>query len=109
MGRHSLRRDLRAGAPRSRFAAGSNGARNATDRMAVALRLLRPREERRALKKILIPAAALLAAGAAWLYLRKPEIPSVVFAKVMRESLVSTLPTNGKVEPLVWEAVRSEA
>ena len=61
------------------------------------------------MKKILSPAAALLATGAAWFYLRKPEIPTVPFAKVMRESLISTLPTNGKVEPLVWEAVRAEA
>jgi HlyD family secretion protein len=59
------------------------------------------------LKKFLI-LGVLLAGGAAWFYGRKPDIPAVPFAKVMRETLISTLPTNGKVEPFVWEAVRAE-
>src|SRR5207253_1294309 len=36
-------------------------------------------------------------------------IPVVPFAKVAHGTLVSTLPTNGKVEPFVWETVRAEA
>src|SRR5437867_1366039 len=76
--------------------------------MAVAVRLLRRWRERRVLKKLVIPAAILLIAGTAWFYGRKPEIPAVPFAKVTRETLVSTLPTNGKIEPLEWAPVRAE-
>jgi HlyD family secretion protein len=61
------------------------------------------------LKKALIPIALVILAGAAWQYGRRPDIPSVPFAKVVRETLVSTLPTNGKVEPSAWESVRAEA
>jgi HlyD family secretion protein len=32
----------------------------------------------------------------------------VTFVRVKRETLVSTLPTNGKAEPFQWEAVRSQ-
>src|SRR5262249_36202231 len=64
--------------------------------------------EQRALKTVLIPLGVVLIAGAAWIYGRKPDIPAVPFAKVTRETLVSVLPTNGKVEPVVWEAVRAE-
>jgi HlyD family secretion protein len=60
------------------------------------------------LKKVLIPLGVVLIAGAAWIYGRKPDIPAVPFAKVTRETLVSVLPTNGKVEPFVWESVRAE-
>jgi len=45
----------------------------------------------------------------AWGILRKNEPPKVGFAKVKRQTLVSTLPTNGKVEPFEWQAVRAEA
>jgi len=38
--------------------------------------------------------------------LRRPSAPTVSFARTHRETLVSTLPTNGKVEPLEWQAVR---
>jgi HlyD family secretion protein len=48
-------------------------------------------------------------AAAAWFYGRKPDLPVVPFAKVMRETLVSTLPANGKVEPIEWSAVRAES
>jgi HlyD family secretion protein len=60
------------------------------------------------LKKILIPVAILAIAAGVWSYGRKPEIPAVPFAKALRQNLVSTLPTNGKVEPLDWSAVRAE-
>jgi HlyD family secretion protein len=59
------------------------------------------------LKKLLL---VVLLAGLAglgwWIYQRKTDAPDVPFAKVKRETLISTLPTNGKVEPLEWEAVR---
>src|SRR5207247_9736400 len=43
-----------------------------------------------------------------WGVLHKSEPPKVGFARVKRQTLVSNLPTNGKVEPLVWQAVRTE-
>jgi HlyD family secretion protein len=53
----------------------------------------------------------LLAGGAGvivWGVLRKSEPPKVSFARVKRETLISTLPTNGKAEPFQWEAARAE-
>jgi HlyD family secretion protein len=61
------------------------------------------------LKKLLL--LALLAAIAAiivWGVLRKGDPPKVSFARVKRQTLVSTLPTNGKAEPSLWQAVRAE-
>ena len=40
--------------------------------------------------------------------LRKNDPPKVSFVRVKRQTLVSTLPTNGKVEPSEWQAVRAE-
>jgi len=60
------------------------------------------------LKKVLIPLGLLLIASAGWFYGRKPDVPTVPFAKVTRETLVSMLPTNGKVEPFAWEAARAD-
>lgn len=61
------------------------------------------------MKKLLL---LLLLAGVAavivWGVLRKGEPPKVSFARVKRQTLVSTLPTNGKAEPSVWQAVRAE-
>lgn len=51
-----------------------------------------------------------LAAGAlgAWLTLRKSTPPETPFAKVTRETIVSTLNPNGTVEPLEYAIVRAE-
>jgi HlyD family secretion protein len=49
-----------------------------------------------------------LAAVGWWAFHRNNDAPQVSFAKVVRETLVSTLPTNGKVEPILWQAVRVE-
>jgi HlyD family secretion protein len=61
------------------------------------------------LKKLLL---FLLLAGVTavlvWGILRKGEPPKVGFARVKRQTLVSTLPTNGKVEPFAWQPVRAE-
>lgn len=59
---------------------------------------------KKSLLLLLIPVVAL----GWWAYHRRNEPPQVPFAKVIRETLVSTLPTNGKVEPIRWESVRVE-
>jgi HlyD family secretion protein len=48
------------------------------------------------------------AAAIAWFAMRKPSPQEVNFTKATRETLVSTLNTNGKVEPIEWMPVRSE-
>ena len=53
---------------------------------------------------ILVPVAIL----AAWLISRSGDAPQISFARVLRETLISTLNTNGKVEPIEWSAIRSE-
>jgi HlyD family secretion protein len=58
-------------------------------------------------------AAAVLGAIAlfgviAWVAVRGNQPPQIPFARVIRETLVSTLTTNGKVEPFEYAAVRSE-
>jgi len=60
-------------------------------------------------KKAVWALLLLAVAGAiVWGVLRKSDLPRVNFAKAKRERLVSTLPTNGKVEPVQWQAVRAE-
>src|SRR5512134_2556573 len=59
---------------------------------------------KRLLLVLLVPALAVLW----WVYRRSSAAPEVPFAKVKRETLVSTLVTNGKVEPLEWVEVRAE-
>ena len=60
------------------------------------------------MKKLLWLLPIPLAALGWWAYHRNNDAPQVPFAKVVRETLVSTLPTNGKVEPIEWQAVRVE-
>jgi HlyD family secretion protein len=60
-------------------------------------------------KKLLWAVVLLGIAGAiVWGVLRKNEPPRVNFAKAKRQTLVSTLPTNGKAEPVEWQAARAE-
>jgi multidrug efflux pump subunit AcrA (membrane-fusion protein) len=61
------------------------------------------------LKRFAILFGVAAIAAAAWFYSRKPDLPVVPFAKVVRETLVSTLPANGKVEPIEWSAIRAES
>jgi HlyD family secretion protein len=49
-----------------------------------------------------------IAAVIVWGILRKGEPPKVNFARAKRQTLISTLPTNGKAEPAEWQAVRAE-
>jgi len=53
---------------------------------------------------VLIAAAAVVA----WIVTKKSTPPEVDFAKVTRETLVSSLSTNGRVEPIEWMAARAE-
>jgi HlyD family secretion protein len=47
--------------------------------------------------------------GLAWyVYLLRTAPPEVSFTKVRRETLISSVLTNGKVEPLEWTALRAE-
>ena len=60
------------------------------------------------MKKLLLLLAIAAVAVIAWGIVRKSRPPVVNFARVTRQTLVSTLPTNGKVEPYEWQAVRAE-
>ena len=60
------------------------------------------------LKKLLLVLLLVVVAVIAWGVFRKSTPPAVTFTRVRRETLVSTLPTNGKVEPFQWQAVRAE-
>jgi HlyD family secretion protein len=55
---------------------------------------------------------AILLVGAAvivtWAALKRAQPPEVSFTKTTRETLVSSLNTNGKVEPIEWMPVRAE-
>jgi HlyD family secretion protein len=61
------------------------------------------------LKKFAIFLILAAVAATLWFYGRKPQLSEVPFAKVTRETLASTLPTNGKVEPLEWSTARAES
>jgi HlyD family secretion protein len=62
------------------------------------------------LKKLLLALLLVLAAcGIAIAVLHKSAPSQVKFTRVKKQTLVSTVPTNGKVEPYRWQAVRAEA
>lgn len=61
------------------------------------------------MKRLLWILPLLLIAGFAYLvYQKRNEPPEVRFLAPVRERLVSTLVTNGKVEPLEWSTLRAE-
>ena len=60
------------------------------------------------MKKLLVALAVVVVAAAVWGVLRRSRPPSVTFARVRRQTLVSAIPTNGKAEPIEWRAVRAE-
>jgi len=43
-----------------------------------------------------------------WIAKRKNQPPEIAFARVTRETINSTVPTNGKVEPVQWAAARAD-
>jgi len=57
---------------------------------------------------LLVVLLAAVVVPIAWLWKRDGEPQEVPFARVRRERLVSTLVTNGKVEPEEWLAIRAE-
>ncbi len=61
------------------------------------------------MKKALLAAGVIAALLAVWGYYSRSQPPEAPFAKVTRETLVSTLATNGKAEPIEWVAVRAES
>lgn len=60
------------------------------------------------MKRFLVVLFLLFGALFAWLYSRRSAPPETPFVKVRRETLVSTLTTNGKVEPIEYANVRAE-
>ena len=60
------------------------------------------------MKKWLVLLLAIAAAVIGWGFLRKNAPLKVTFTQVKRQKLVSTLPTNGKAEPIEWQPVRVE-
>ncbi len=60
--------------------------------------------------RIWIPLVLLAGAGVAvWrVELAKSRPPEIPFARVARETITSSVPTNGKVEPMEWAVARSE-
>jgi HlyD family secretion protein len=61
------------------------------------------------LKKLLLTLIIVaLVVVAGWIYRRETAAPEVPFTKVRRETLISTVETNGKVQPIEWAAVRAE-
>jgi HlyD family secretion protein len=54
---------------------------------------------------ILLVGAAVIVA---WIATQKAAPPEVEFVKVTRETLISSLSTNGKVDPIEWMPVRSQ-
>ena len=61
------------------------------------------------MKKVLFGILLVAVALALVFFRKKAEAPSVVFANVTRETIASTLSTNGKVEPIEYVEVRAEA
>ncbi len=58
-----------------------------------------------------LPLVLLLIASAlavVWIVARKSAPPQVPFTRVTRETIESSLTTNGRVEPVEWSAVRAE-
>jgi HlyD family secretion protein len=60
------------------------------------------------LKKLLLLLLVVVVAAVGWGIFRKNTPPPVPFTHVRRETLVSTLPTNGKAEPSEWQAVHTQ-
>src|SRR5688572_32228567 len=61
------------------------------------------------MKKLLVAALVIAALLVLWGYYRGASPLEVVFEKPRRETLVSTLVTNGKAEPVEWVVIRAQS
>lgn len=59
-------------------------------------------------KYVVLVTAVLAGALLVWGFSRKQAPVEVPFAKVVRETIISSLSTNGKVEPVEWATARAE-
>jgi HlyD family secretion protein len=57
-------------------------------------------------KRVFLLALAPIAVLVWWAFHHKNQPPEIIFTRVHRETLVSNLMTNGKVEPIEWQDVR---
>ena len=57
---------------------------------------------------ILLVVAVILGAGAWTVISIRNQPPNVPFARVVRENIASSVPTNGKIEPIEWGEARAE-
>jgi len=76
--------------------------------MAASLRLLREAPILSRARSWLTVVLIVITAVAVWIFSRKTRPPEVDFVKVTRETIVSSLGTNGKVEPIEWLPARAE-
>ncbi len=60
------------------------------------------------MKKLLALVGVLVLVLGWWAYRRRNAPPEAPFAKVTRETVLSTLITNGRIEPVEWSAVLAE-
>src|SRR5260370_6345316 len=100
MGSVLLRHVLRASAPAAGFAIPASRARNTARGVAAPVRLLR---EVASVRRSTSWLAILLVGGAALaglIFFKKTSPPEIDFTKVIRETMISSLGTNGKVEPV---------
>ena len=58
---------------------------------------------------LLIAAAVVLAAAVLYFVRQRNTVPEVPFTKAVRQEIVSTLSTNGKVEPIQWAEAHAES
>src|SRR5258707_1584847 len=108
MGSVLLRNVLRARPAAAGFAVPTCRGRNTARGMAASVRLLR---EVASVRRSTSWLAILLVGGAAlavWIFFKKTSPPEVDFTKVIRETMISSLATNGKVDPVEWMPVRAE-
>ena len=57
---------------------------------------------------LLVLVLAFVVAPSLWIWFRRSAPPGVPFVKAARETVVSQLSTNGKVEPLEWNEIRTD-
>jgi HlyD family secretion protein len=76
--------------------------------MAITFRLLREAANLSRVRSGLTLVLIVVVATAVWIFSRRTAPPEVEFIKVARETIVSSLGTNGKVEPIEWLPARAE-